>query len=282
MIYQNLNKYQYIVPHHLISEAMGKLANSKNIWLKNKIIDWFCSHYTIDMSEAAQSDPHAYATFNDFFTRALKPSCRPIDPDPATIASPADGAIAQLGRINGQQLLQAKNMYFNLNTLLGGQQQLADEFANGSFATIYLAPHNYHRVHMPVTGKLRQQIFIPGRLFSVNKITSEIIPNLYARNERLVLVFDTDTGPMTVILVGAMIVGSIQTVWMDTPIRHPEIEVTTPMNVITLEKGAELGKFLMGSTAIVLFNDDRLATNNQLRANDSIKVGQTLTRLSLS
>ena len=173
-------------------------------------------------------------------------------------------------------------MYFDLNSLLGGQTQLADEFTDGSFATIYLAPHNYHRVHMPMTGKLRQQIFIPGRLFSVNKMTSTIIPNLYARNERLVLIFDTDSGPMVVILVGAMIVGSIQTVWMQHPIRSSQIEVTTPVNQVLLEKGAELGRFLMGSTVIVLFNDARLCTSKLTNTNHSVKVGQLLARLSIS
>lgn len=282
MVYQNLNKYQYIVPHHLISELMGKLASSESIWFKNKFIDWFCGRYPVDMSEAINADPHSYQSFNDFFTRALKPGCRPIDQSPDVIVSPADGAVAQIGAINDKTLLQAKDMYFDLNRLLGGDVQLADEFSDGSFATIYLAPHNYHRVHMPLAGKLRQQIFIPGRLFSVNKVTSEIIPNLYARNERLVLVFDTDTGPMIVILVGAMIVGSMQTVWMDQPIRRRHIEVTTPANEVNLAKGAELGKFLMGSTAIVLFNDDRLAKNNDLHSNDSVKVGQSLARLSVS
>lgn len=282
MVYQNLNKYQYIVPHHLISELMGKLANSENIWFKNKFIDWFCGRYPVDMNEAINADPHSYKSFNDFFTRALKPGCRPIDQDPDVIVSPADGAIAQMGAINGKTLLQAKGMFFDLNNLLGSQVQLADEFSDGSFATIYLAPHNYHRVHMPLAGTLRQQIFIPGRLFSVNKVTSEIIPNLYARNERLVLVFDTDSGPMIVILVGAMIVGSMQTVWMDQPIRNRHIEITTPANEVKLEKGAELGKFLMGSTAIVLFNDNRLANNNDLQANDSVKIGQSLARLSVS
>lgn len=255
--------------------VMGKLANARQIWLKNALIDIFCHAYAIKLLEASVSDPHAYPTFNDFFTRALQPGVRPINQNPDSIVSPADGAIAQIGSIHGQQLLQAKEMYFDLNTLFGGQTDIANLFTDGTFATIYLAPHNYHRVHMPFSGTLRTQIYIPGKLFSVNRMTSDLIPNLYARNERLVLVFDTAKGPMTVILVGALIVGSMQTVWMDQPIRGSAIAVSHPEQPVQLEKGDELGRFLMGSTVILLFPKDAQEWA-ALAAGDTVQVGQLL------
>src|SRR3990167_10572291 len=241
MLKQILCYCQYILPQHLLSTLVGKLANSRKPWIKNYFIDYFCRKYAVDLSEASIENAHDYPTFNSFFTRPLKPGARPIDETMNGIVSPADGCVAQLGKINGQQLLQAKNMYFNLSTLFGGRAE-AGEFANGNFATIYLAPHNYHRVHMPVTGTLRKSIYIPGNLFSVNRMTSELIPNLYARNERLVMIFDTTSGPAAVILVGALICGSMQTVWMKEPLRSARIEVITPTSELHLTKGAELGR----------------------------------------
>lgn len=269
---------QYLLPQHLLSVIMGKLANSRVSWVKNTLIDFFCYKYPINLEEAVIQNPHDYPTFNDFFTRSLKPDARPVASEAHCLVSPADGTIAQTGKIEGQQLLQAKGMYFNLSTLLGGQSETAALFENGSFATVYLAPHNYHQVHMPFTGTLRQSIYIPGRLFSVNRMTSELIPNLYARNERLVLIFDTEAGPMAVIMVGAMIVGSMQTVWMTEPVRGSRIEVTQPVPQ-TLEKGAELGRFLMGSTVILLLPQQA----NWLKSTGSeILTGQPLASLSIS
>jgi phosphatidylserine decarboxylase len=250
------------------------LANSKNTKLKNYLIRYFLGKYTIDMREAQIEDPYAYASFNDFFTRALKDGARPINAEQNIIASPADGTIAQLGRIDQQQMLQAKGMYFNLSSLLGNDAELTQRFTDGHFATVYLAPHNYHRVHMPLAGKLIQSIYIPGRLFSVNRMTSQLIPNLYARNERLVLVFETQHGPMAVILVGALIVGSIQTVWMNSPIRSHQIENSAPSRDIVLEKGAELGHFQLGSTVIVLLSAPNLSWMG--KADASILTGQSL------
>lgn len=282
MLKQLLCYCQYILPQHLLSKMVGLLANSTSKRVKNNLIDWFCKAYAIDLHEAVIEAPHRYPTFNAFFTRALKPGIRPVDPAANSIVSPADGTIAEIGNIHGQRLIQAKDMYFDLNTLFGGQQDSAVFFENGNFATIYLAPHNYHRVHMPYTGTLRRSIYIPGKLFSVNKMTSQLIPNLYARNERLILLFDTDAGPMAVILVGAMIVGSIQTVWMEKPIRSSIVEVAHPNREIRLEKGQELGHFQMGSTVILLFPQNKLDWATQATANGSILTGQSIASLKHS
>ena len=272
---------QYILPQHWLSTLAGKLANSENIWLKNKLIKFFCWQYTINLSEAAIEDPLAYKSFNHFFTRALKDGARPINRQQDGITSPADGTLAQHGHIHQHQLLQAKDMYFNVSSLLGGNTELADRFDNGHYATIYLAPHDYHRVHMPISGKLSQSIYIPGSLFSVNTMTSELIPNLYARNERLVLIFETEFGPVAVILVGALIVGSIQTVWMDKPIRSDVIEVTMPDTDISLEKGAELGHFQLGSTVILLLPSAHpIKWDSTVAANKTLLTGQLLGSLS--
>lgn len=282
MLKQLLCFCQYILPQHFLSWLMGKLANTKVSWLKNNLIDTFSRAYAINLDEAQIADSHAYPTFNAFFTRALKSGARPINQAPNSIISPADGSIAQIGVINNQQLLQAKGMYFDLDTLFGGQTATASAFTNGSFATIYLAPHNYHRVHMPFTGALRQSIYIPGKLFSVNRMTSQLIPNLYARNERLIMIFDTKTGPMAVILVGALIVGSMQTVWMEQPIKASTIQTMQPSQPITLQKGDELGHFQLGSTVIVLFPQSTLDWEQHFTPDTPILVGQSLATLRLS
>jgi phosphatidylserine decarboxylase len=279
MLKQLLCYFQYILPKHLISVLMGKLANTSTPWLKNTFIDYFSRAYGITLDEAVVQNPHDFQTFNAFFTRALKPDARPIDATPNTLVSPADGKIAQLGRIQQQQLIQAKGMYFNLSTLLGGQDETAALFADGHFATIYLAPNNYHRVHMPASGTLIQSIYIPGNLFSVNRMTSQLIPNLYARNERLVLIFATEKGPMAVILVGALIVGSMQTVWMDKPIRSNKIELMKPSQPIKLEKGAELGRFLLGSTVIVLLPAGSITWAETAKPDATVLTGQSLASL---
>lgn len=279
MLKQLLCFCQYILPQHLLSWLMGKLANCKVGWIKNNLIDFFCSMYAINLNEAEIQDSHTYPSFNAFFTRALKPGVRPINQTPKGICSPADGTIAQIGTINGQQLLQAKEMYFDLNSLFGGHTDAASLFTGGNFATIYLAPHNYHRVHMPFTGTLRKTIYIPGRLFSVNRMTSELIPNLYSRNERLVMIFDTDGGPMAVIMVGALIVGSMQTVWMDQPIKGAKTQIIEPAQTITLQKGDELGRFQLGSTVIMLFPQDKLDWTQHFSPSAPVMVGQLLATL---
>lgn len=267
---------QYAMPQHLMTGLAGYLANIRTPRIKNWMISKFIRDYQIDITEAAPADMSAYACFSDFFIRQLRSGLRPVSPELNSIASPADGTIAQAGAIQHKQLLQAKGMYFTLESLLGNDSESIDGFKNGSYATIYLAPHNYHRVHMPVTGKLIKTIYVPGKLFSVNKMTSSIIPNLYARNERLICLFETEAGPMAVILVGAMIVGSIKTVWMNAPIRGKHIINSTPDEAISLIKGDELGYFTLGSTVILLFGQDKIEWLANLKADDPVQYGENI------
>ncbi len=262
---------QYILPQQWLSAAMGRLAESRSVRLKNFLISRFQKRYRVDMTDAKLTEINDYPSFNSFFIRELKAGCRPIAAGQDTIASPADGVIAQIGRIKQNQLLQAKGFDFTLDALLGGEATEAKEFLDGQYATLYLAPHNYHRVHMPLDGRLLKTVYIPGKLFSVNAITSAAIPNLYARNERLIAFFETSAGPMAVILVGAMIVGSIQTVWMDHPIKSKKPITTTYTNPIFLAKGAELGHFKLGSTVVLLFNN-QISWEPHILANSPIQV----------
>lgn len=266
---------QYIIPQHLLTIAVGWLAECRWLWLKNLFIAQIMRIYRIDLSTAVIENPKDYPSFNAFFTRQLKPTLRPIIKNPHHLLSPVDGCAIQATQIQKNQLLQAKNMYFTLETLLGNNQSVTQSFYNGSYATFYLAPHHYHRVHMPITGQLAKSIFIPGKLFSVNRMTSDIIPNLYARNERLVTYFDTAVGPMAVIMVGALIVGSIQTVWKEsfrTKIINEETYSTT---TIQLDQGEELGRFKMGSTVILLFSEEaKISWSMQLHA--EVQMGQVL------
>ncbi len=266
---------QYVTPQHLLSNCMGKLADSKQIWLKNALIKTFAKLYQVDMSEAKNSDLTSYASFNDFFIRELKSDARPITPELDSIAAPADGSIAQIGSITEQKLLQAKGIDYTLDALFANDAS-ARLFDNGSFATIYLAPYNYHRVHMPLSGKLTQSTYVPGKLFSVNRTTSQLIPNLYGINERLINVFDTEAGPMAVILVGAMIVGSIQPAWLDKPASAQQIP---PSHSLTLAKGQELGYFKLGSTVILLFADKKVAWSPGLEENSLVKMGECLGKI---
>lgn len=273
--------FQKITPQHSLTALVGWLANIKNETFKNLFIRCFIKHYRIDMQEAAITDPTQYATFNDFFIRKLKPALRPLDTAPAALTSPVDGTVAQLGSIAHNQLLQAKNFYFNLETLLGGDHDLATYFYDGLFATLYLAPYNYHRVHMPFDGELIKTIYVPGKLFSVNRITTDLVPALYSRNERLICIFNTAQGQMAVILVGALIVGSIQTVWMDAPIRRAHLHVDMAAAPVKLAKGAELGYFKLGSTVILLGAKDAFVWNDVLKAGDTVQMGKSLATLSL-
>ncbi len=268
-------KLQSILPQHALSRLAGQLANARTPWLKNFLIQQFIRKYQIDMRLALQEDPNMYATFNDFFIRQFKVELRPIDTGEDIIASPADGAIAQIGSIKQGELLQAKGFHFTLQSLFANHP-IADCFDEGEYATIYLAPYNYHRVHMPLTGKLTQSIYVPGKLFSVNRATSQAIPNLYGRNERFITIFDTLVGPMAVILVGAMIVGSIQMVWMNEPVRASQAYTETYSQTISLMKGEELGHFHLGSTVILLFPRNTIAWQPKWQAQDFIEYGQAL------
>jgi phosphatidylserine decarboxylase len=272
-------KLQHMVPQHALSRFVGGIANSHNHFIKNTFIKWFVKRYQVDMTIAAEENPTAYATFNDFFTRALKPGVRPICGEPTAIVCPADGAISQLGKIVNGRIFQAKGQDYSTHELLGGDNTLAEEFADGDFATVYLSPKDYHRVHMPYGGKLRCMVSIPGDLFSVNTVTANNVERLFSRNERVAAVFDTDIGPMAVILVGAMIVAGIETIWDGqlAPMGSREIETSHyPYQNITLEKGAEMGRFKLGSTAVILFAKDKVTWEPQFVSGAVTRLGVKL------
>ena len=273
---------QKLVPQHLLSRVVGRVAESGS--LKKPFIRWFVTRYSVDMSDAQEQDPLAYENFNAFFTRALKAGARPLAEginDALPVLCPADGAISQLGEITEHGLLQAKGRYYTVADLLASDHDAAD-FDGGSFATVYLSPKDYHRVHMPVAGKLTKMSYVPGDLYSVNQQTAESVPNLFARNERLVCLFDTELGPMEIVLVGAMIVAGIATVWAGRVCpgrdRH-EVQITqydATVPAVELAAGAEIGRFYLGSTAIVLFGHAAVELNGKLAAESPVRMGQLL------
>ncbi|MES2821380.1 MAG: archaetidylserine decarboxylase [Pseudomonadota bacterium] len=272
---------QYLLPHHLLSRLIGCAAECRAAWFKNRLIGWFAEQYRVDMREAQVEDLSAYEHFNAFFTRALKDGARPLDPAPGAILCPADGAISQLGPIEQGRVFQAKGHSFSVQELLGGDSARAQAFMGGNFATVYLSPKDYHRVHMPLAGTLREMVYVPGRLFSVNQSTAENVPGLFARNERVVCLFDTERGPMAVVLVGAMIVASIETVWAGL-VTPPKRQLKTlrydeaARAPIHLAAGAELGRFKLGSTAIVLFGPSQVRWADALAAGSAVRMGQAL------
>jgi len=269
---------QYLLPQHLLSRLAGCIADCKWPWLKNAFIGWFAKRYQVDMSEAVEARPTAYGSFNDFFTRALKDGARPLDPAPESVLCPADGAISQLGAIEHGRIFQAKGQSFSTLELLGGNPEHAALFQGGQFATVYLSPRDYHRVHMPLGGVLREMIYVPGKLFSVNRNTAENVPELFARNERVVCLFDTEAGPMAVVLVGAMIVASVETPWagLVTPPRRELRAQRYGQAAPTLARGEEMGRFKLGSTAIVLFGPGRTHWEDSLQAGDAVRMGQRM------
>ena len=271
---------QHLLPQHLLSRAVGYLAESRCNWIKRPFIKLFARQYKVNMSEAVIEDLEQFENFNAFFTRELKPGMRPLDE--AGVVSPADGAISQIGPIDYGRVLQAKGRGYGLSTLLGGHADLAEQFINGRFTTIYLSPSDYHRVHMPVTGTLRETIYVPGDLYSVNQTTAEGVDNLFARNERLVAIFDTEYGPMAMILVGAMIVAGIETVWAGQ-VAPPQknswrLDHSKPVAPVILEKGEEMGRFKLGSTVILLFGKDAIEWCDSLKAEDPVRLGQALSK----
>ncbi len=269
----------YPLPHHAISRLTFRLTRIETPWFKNLFIRAFAAHFRVDWGEALYQRPEDYAHFNAFFTRALRNGVRPLAGDAATVVCPADGHISQIGTIDEDAVFQAKGHEFSVTTLLGGDSQRAEQFRNGSFATVYLSPRDYHRVHMPLTGKLRETVYVPGRLFSVAPHTTRTVPGLFARNERLVSVFDTDAGPMAVVLVGAINVAAIETVWagLVTPPPRKQVEVKSYHEAaITLARGAEMGRFNMGSTVILLFAPNRIDWQQDLRAEQPVQMGQRL------
>ena len=265
---------QYLLPHHLISRLVGLLAETRIGWLKNLLIKAFIRRFKVDMSQAAEPDSTAYACFNAFFTRALKADARPLGEG---LLCPADGTLSQFGATRHGTLVQAKSQAYSVTSLLGGDMQRAEPFRQGSFATVYLSPRDYHRVHMPLTGTLREMVYVPGRIFSVNQATADHVPALFARNERLVCIFDTEHGPMAMVLVGAMIVAAIETVWAGqvTPLGNEvqSIRFDTP---ITLERGAEMGRFKLGSTVVMCFSEEMPFDEDALAFGDTVRMGQSL------
>jgi len=248
---------QYLLPKRALTVLAGRLAGLRGGRATAAVIDWFVRRYGVNMQEAAEPDIHSYATFNEFFTRPLRDGARPLAPQ--GLVCPVDGAISQCGPLDGERLIQAKGHDYTATALLAGRRELAEVFAGGSFATLYLSPRDYHRIHMPCDGRLRRMIHVPGSLFSVNPLTARTVPGLFARNERVVCVFDSDEGPFVMVLVGATIVGSMATSW------HGVINPPRPGTVrewsyadgeVVLARGAEMGRFLLGSTVVMLFPRD--------------------------
>lgn len=268
---------QYLLPKKALTAFAGKVAGWKGGALTTAIIRRFIQRYNVNMAEAANPDPAAYPTFNEFFTRALKDGARPLAD--AHFICPVDGAISQFGAIAKDQIFQAKGHHYSTTALVGGDAKLAAQFDDGTFATIYLSPRDYHRIHMPCNGTLRRMIYVPGDLFSVNPTTARGVPGLFARNERVVCVFDTAHGPMVLTLVGATIVGSMATVWhgVVNPPRLPQVtEWHYEEGTVVLPKGAEMGRFLLGSTVVMLFGRDRLAFEGSWAAGKPVRLGEKM------
>ena len=272
-----------ILPQHLLAGMMYKLARSEWPALKNLIINGVVKRYQVDLSDAASASLDSYPSFNAFFTRSLKPDARPIASAENSIACPADGRVNHAGSIDNGQLIQAKGHEYGLTSLLAGDQTLTGEVLGGNYATVYLSPRDYHRVHMPVSGRLREMHFVPGELFSVSEATTQLVPGLFARNERVICIFDTVAGPMAVILVGAIFVGSMETVWegeVRGPGNTPSIWRYRDGQAISIGKGEELGRFNMGSTVIMLFPKGRVNWREKLQPGATLRMGEAVGTLT--
>ncbi len=274
-----------VLPHQLLSRVVRRVTRWRTVWLKNLLIKVFVKHFRVDLTEAQIQRPGDFTDFNDFFTRALRPGVRPMPQDTQVIACPVDGSISELGDIRDGSLLQAKGREYSLQTLLGGDADRASPFRNGKFITLYLSPRDYHRIHMPVTGRLRETCYVPGRLFSVAPHTTRAIPGLFTRNERLCAMFDSATGPMAMVLVGAIFVSCIETVWEGVvnptlggslAVRHFPDSGAAPLE---LQQGDEMGRFNMGSTVILLYGHDRVDWLDGLRAGAAVQLGDVLGRI---
>lgn len=269
---------QYLLPKQALTRLAGVVAGARGGAFTTRLIRWFIDRYRVNMAEAANPDPAAYATFNDFFTRALAPGARPLAD--TALVSPVDGAVSQLGPVDGDALVQAKGHTYTVQALVGGDPALARPFLGGHFATLYLSPKDYHRIHMPCAGRLRRMIHVPGDLFSVNPTTARGVPGLFARNERVVCLFDGEQGPFVLVLVGATIVGSMATVW------HGVVNPPRPGAVrdwhydgeqaVQLDRGAEMGRFLLGSTVVLLFPPGPLVFNPAWRPGSAIRMGEAM------
>lgn len=270
---------QYALPKRLLTQLAGKLAGLEGGKATTAVIRWFAKRYGVNMAEAANADPASYASFNQFFTRPLREGVRLIAD--ADFVCPVDGAISQFGPIEFDQVFQAKGHFYSTTALVGGDRALAARFENGDFATIYLSPRDYHRIHMPCAGRLTQMIHVPGELFSVNPATARGVPGLFARNERVVCVFEGEFGPFVMVLVGATIVGSMATVWhgVVNPPRRPDIvKRGYAEGEVVLEKGAEMGRFLLGSTVVMLFPQDVLRFGSDWAPGGPVRMGEPMAR----
>ena len=271
---------QYLFPKQALTHFAGWVASKERGWVTTEIIRRFVAKYQVNMGEALDSDIASYKSFNDFFTRALKPGARPLAS--ADLICPVDGAISQFGSIEKDQIFQAKGHHYSTTAVVGGDAALAAQFDHGSFATLYLSPKDYHRIHMPCDGRLMRMIYVPGELFSVNPVTARGVPGLFARNERTVCVFDTARGPFVLILVGATIVGSMATVWhgVVNPPRLPAVREwmypDEPTSAIRLKKGDEMGRFLLGSTVVMLFPKAALGFNPAWAPSRAIRLGEAM------
>jgi len=268
---------QYLLPKKALTAFAGFVAAAQWGGMTTSLIQWFVKRYQVNMAEAANPDIASYASFNEFFTRPLKAGARPLAA--ADFICPVDGAISQLGAIEKDQIFQAKGHHYSSTALVGGDSALAAQFDNGTFATIYLSPRDYHRIHMPCDGRLTRMIYVPGDLFSVNPTTARGVPGLFARNERVVCVFESENGPFVLTLVGATIVGSMATVWhgVVNPPRRPAIcEWHYEEGAVSLRKGEEMGRFLLGSTVVMLFPANKVAFNPQWSAAQPVRLGENM------
>jgi phosphatidylserine decarboxylase len=272
---------QYLLPHHLLSQVMYWITRSEWKPFKNLLIRNAVHLYKVDMSVAVEQDPEKYKSFNEFFTRALRPEARPLAEEKDAVICPVDGMVSEAGNIEDGRIYQAKGHDFTLQELLGGDPKLTSAFADGSFATIYLSPRDYHRIHIPLGGTLKKMVHVPGRLFSVSPTTTRAIPRLFARNERIINLFDTDAGPMAVIMVGAIFVASMDTVWAGTVTpRRRQVQSCEygrkSTAAIKLGRGAELGRFNMGSTVILLFGKEAVQWEEILQPETKVQMGQQI------
>jgi phosphatidylserine decarboxylase len=270
---------QYLLPHHALSRLVLAATRCEVPWWKQLLIDAFRRRFDVSLNEAQQTDARAFPSFNAFFTRALKPEARPVSDSPGGIACPVDGRISQLGDIRDGRIFQAKGQDYSLLELLGGATDLAEHFQDGEFSTLYLSPRDYHRIHMPLAGRLTDMIYVPGRLFSVAPHTVRRVPRLFARNERLIALFETEAGPMAMVLVGALFVACIETVWagvVTPPHGHQVRRQSFADRPVQLARGAEMGRFNMGSTVILLFGRNRMVWEAGLGAGQAVRMGQAL------
>ncbi|TCS36255.1 phosphatidylserine decarboxylase [Paucimonas lemoignei] len=268
---------QYLLPKQALTTFAGRIACAQGGRYTPQLIRWFVRRYKVNMEEALNPNLSSYSSFNEFFTRALREDARPLAD--ADFICPVDGAISQFGAIENDQIIQAKGHRYTTTALVGGDSKLAAQFAHGSFATLYLSPRDYHRIHMPCDGKLTRMIYVPGALFSVNPTTARGVPGLFARNERVVCVFESSFGPFVLVLVGATIVGSMATVWhgVVNPPRSARVrEWRYDDKEIILKKGEEMGRFLLGSTVVLLFPQDVMEFNSDWSPTRSVRLGEAM------